>query len=386
MNVYILSGARTPSGSFNGALANVQAPHLGATAIKGAVERSSVDANKIDEVFMGNVVQAGLGQAPARQAMIYAGLPKSVGATTINKVCGSGMKTIMLAAQSIKAGDNQLVVAGGMENMSAAPYFIPQGRNGYRFGDGQLKDSMQHDGLFDPYGQVAMGVYAEKCANHYSFSRKEQDDFAIESFKRAQNAIKEGIFKSEIVPVIVKNKKEELTVMEDEGPFKVKFDKLPTLKPAFDPNGTVTAANSSTINDGAAAIVLGGEDYKNQAKFKVVAYASHSQDPEWFTTAPVNAIKKCLEKAHMKTEDIDLFEINEAFAVVTMAAMKEFNLSHDKVNIYGGGVSLGHPIGCSGTRIMVTLMNAMERKNAKFGMGAICIGGGEATAMIIERL
>jgi len=386
MNVYILSGARTPSGSFNGTLANVPAPHLGATAIKGAVERSGVDANKIDEVFMGNVVQAGLGQAPARQAMIYAGLPKSVGATTINKVCGSGMKTIMLAAQSIKAGDNQLVVAGGMENMSAAPYFIPQGRNGYRFGDGQLKDSMQHDGLFDPYGQVAMGVYAEKCANHYSFSRKEQDDFAIESFKRSQNAIKEGIFKSEIVPVIVKNRKEELTVLEDEGPFKVKFDKLPTLKPAFDPNGTVTAANSSTINDGAAAIVLGGEEYKNQAKFKVVAYASHSQDPEWFTTAPVNAIKKCLEKAHMKKEDIDLFEINEAFAVVTMAAMKEFNLSHDKVNIYGGGVSLGHPIGCSGTRIMVTLMNAMERKNAKFGMGAICIGGGEATAMIIEKL
>ncbi|OFZ21159.1 MAG: acetyl-CoA acetyltransferase [Bdellovibrionales bacterium RIFOXYA1_FULL_36_14] len=386
MNVYILSGARTPSGSFNGTLANVPAPQLGATAIKGAVERSGVDANKIDEVFMGNVVQAGLGQAPARQAMIYAGLPKSVGATTINKVCGSGMKTIILAAQSIKAGDNKLVVAGGMENMSAAPYFIPQGRNGYRFGDGQLKDSMQHDGLFDPYGQVAMGVYAEKCANHYSFSRKEQDDFAIESFKRAQNAIKEGIFKSEIVPVIVKNKKEELTVLEDEGPFKVKFDKLPTLKPAFDPNGTVTAANSSTINDGAAAIVLGGEEYKNQAKFKVVAYASHSQDPEWFTTAPVNAIKKCLDKAHMKKEDIDLFEINEAFAVVTMAAMKEFNLSHDKVNIYGGGVSLGHPIGCSGTRIMVTLMNAMERKNAKFGMGAICIGGGEATAMIIEKL
>ena len=386
MNVYILSGARTPSGSFNGTLANVPAPQLGATAIKGAVERSGVDANKIDEVFMGNVVQAGLGQAPARQAMIYAGLPKSVGATTINKVCGSGMKTIILAAQSIKAGDNKLVVAGGMENMSAAPYFIPQGRNGYRFGDGQLKDSMQHDGLFDPYGQVAMGVYAEKCANHYSFSRKEQDDFAIESFKRAQNAIKEGIFKSEIVPVIVKNKKEELTVLEDEGPFKVKFDKLPTLKPAFDPNGTVTAANSSTINDGAAAIVLGGEEYKNQAKFKVVAYASHSQDPEWFTTAPINAIKKCLDKAHMKKEDIDLFEINEAFAVVTMAAMKEFNLSHDKVNIYGGGVSLGHPIGCSGTRIMVTLMNAMERKNAKFGMGAICIGGGEATAMIIEKL
>jgi len=386
MNVYILAGARTPSGSFNGTLANVQAPQLGATAIKGAVERSGVDANKIDEVFMGNVVQAGLGQAPARQAAIYAGLPKSVGATTINKVSGSGMKTIMLAAQSIKAGDNQLVVAGGMENMSAAPYFIPQGRNGYRFGDGQLKDSMQHDGLFDPYGQVAMGVYAQMCANHYSFSRKEQDDFAIESFKRAQNAIKEGIFKSEIVPVIVKNKKEELVVAEDEGPFKVKFEKMPTLKPAFDPNGTVTAANSSTINDGAAAIVLGGEDYKNQAKFKVVAYASHSQDPEWFTTAPVNAIKKCLEKAHMKTEDIGLFEINEAFAVVTMAAMKEFNLSHDKVNIYGGGVSLGHPIGCSGTRIMVTLMNAMERKNAKFGMGAICIGGGEATAMIIERL
>ena len=386
MNVYILSGARTPSGSFNGTLANVPAPQLGATAIKGAVERSGVDANKIDEVFMGNVVQAGLGQAPARQAMIYAGLPKSVGATTINKVCGSGMKTIILAAQSIKAGDNKLVVAGGMENMSAAPYFIPQGRNGYRFGDGQLKDSMQHDGLFDPYGQVAMGVYAEKCANHYSFSRKAQDDFAIESFKRAQNAIKEGIFKSEIVPVIVKNKKEELTVLEDEGPFKVKFDKLPTLKPAFDPNGTVTAANSSTINDGAAAIVLGGEEYKNQAKFKVVAYASHSQDPEWFTTAPINAIKKCLDKAHMKKEDIDLFEINEAFAVVTMAAMKEFNLSHDKVNIYGGGVSLGHPIGCSGTRIMVTLMNAMERKNAKFGMGAICIGGGEATAMIIEKL
>lgn len=386
MSVYILSGARTPSGSFNGSLSSVPAAKLGAAAIKGAVAKACVEKEKIDEVYMGNVIQAGQGQAPGRQASIYAELPKSVQCTTVNKVCGSGMKTMIMAAQSIIAGDSKLVVAGGMENMSIAPYFIPQGRNGYRFGDGELKDAMQYDGLFDPYNQVPMGNFAEKCVSHFGFTREQQDNFAITSFKRSQSSVKEGLFKDEIVPVTVKGRKGDVIVEEDESPFKVKFEKIPTLRPAFDRNGTVTAANASSINDGAAAIVIGGEEYKDKAKFKIVAYAGHAQDPEWFTTAPSQAMRKCFEKANMKPEDIDFYEINEAFAVVTMAAMKEFDLSNDKVNIFGGAVSLGHPIGCSGTRIMVTLMNVMEKKNARYGMGAICIGGGEATAMIIEKL
>lgn len=386
MSVYILSGARTPSGSFNGSLSTVSAPRLGAIAIRGAIDKAGIEEKEIDEVFMGNVVQAGQGQAPGRQAVIYAGLPKSVQCTTLNKVCGSGMKAMVMAAQTISAGDNRLVMAGGMENMSLGPYFIPNGRNGYRFGDGELKDAMAYDGLTDPYDNVPMGVFAEKCAQHFDFKREDQDGFAVESFKRSQNATQKGFFKDEIVPVKVVSRRGETLVENDEGPFKVDFEKIPRLKPAFKESGTVTAANSSTINDGAAAIVLGGRHYRDKARYKIVSHAGHAQDPEWFTTAPIPAIKKCLDKANMNISDIDIFEINEAFAVVTMAAIKELNLDSSKVNVFGGAVSLGHPIGCSGARIMVTLMNAMEKKNARFGLSAICIGGGEATAMIIEKI
>ena len=385
MSVYILSGARTPNGSFMGSLSTVPAPKLGAVAIEAALKKAELDKSKVDEVFMGNVVTSGVGQAPARQAAIYAGLPESVPCTTVNKVCGSGLKTIIMAAQTIAAGDNKLVVAGGMENMSLAPHLLLNSRNGFKFGDTNLKDSMTHDGLTDAYQNVAMGVCAEEAAKKYT-TREEQDSFSIESFKRAQKAIADGIFNKEIAAVTIKGPKGDTVVTTDEGPGKANFEKVPSLKPAFDKNGTITAANASTINDGAAAIVLGGEEYKSQAKFKIVAYASHAQNPTWFTTAPVEAMKKVLDKSKLKLEQIDLFEINEAFSVVALAAMKELKLDHNKVNIYGGGLSLGHPIGCSGTRIVVTLMNAMENKNAKYGMASICIGGGEALAMIIEKL
>ena len=385
MSVYILSGARTPSGSFLGSLSSVPAPKLGAVAIEAALKKAEVDGSKVDEVFMGNVVSSGVGQAPARQAAIFAGLPESVPCTTMNKVCGSGLKTIITAAQTILAGDNKLVVAGGMENMSQAPHLLMNSRNGIKFGEGAMKDSMQWDGLWDVYSNRAMGNCAEEAAAKYS-NREEQDAYSIESFKRAQAAIKDGIFNSEIAAVTIKGPKGDTVVTTDEGPGKANFEKMATLKPAFEKSGTITAANASTINDGAAAIVLGGEEYKNQAKFKIVAYANHAQNPTWFSTAPVEAMKKVAAKANLKLDQIDLFEINEAFAVVALAAMKELKLDHNKVNVYGGGVSLGHPIGCSGTRIVVTLMNAMENKKAKYGMASICIGGGEALAMIIERI
>jgi acetyl-CoA C-acetyltransferase len=385
MAVYILAGARTPQGSFMGALSNVSAPKLGAVAIEAALKKAEIDKSKVDEVFMGNVVTAGVGQAPARQAAIYAGLPEATPCSTVNKVCGSGLKTIIMGAQTILAGDNKLVVAGGMENMSLAPHLLLNSRNGFKFGDTNLKDSMTHDGLTDAYQNVAMGVCAEEAAKKYT-TREEQDSFSIESFKRAQKAQAEGIFNKELAAVTIKGPKGDVVVSIDEGPGKANFEKMPMLKPAFDKNGTITAANASTINDGAAAIVLGGEEFKSQAKFKIVSYASHAQNPTWFTTAPVEAMKKALDKANLKLEQIDLFEINEAFAVVALAAMKELKLDHSKVNIYGGGVSLGHPIGCSGTRIVVTLMTAMENKNAKYGMASICIGGGEALAMIIEKI
>lgn len=385
MAVYILAGARTPQGSFMGALSNVSAPRLGAVAIEAALKKAEIDKSKVDEVFMGNVVTAGVGQAPARQAAIYAGLPEATPCSTVNKVCGSGLKTIIMGAQTILAGDNKLVVAGGMENMSLAPHLLLNSRNGFKFGDANLKDSMTLDGLTDAYQNVAMGVCAEEAAKKYT-TREEQDSFSIESFKRAQKAQAEGIFNKELAAVTIKGPKGDVVVSIDEGPGKANFEKMPMLKPAFDKNGTITAANASTINDGAAAIVLGGEEFKSQAKFKIVSYASHAQNPTWFTTAPVEAMKKALDKANLKLEQIDLFEINEAFAVVALAAMKELKLDHSKVNIYGGGVSLGHPIGCSGTRIVVTLMTAMENKNAKYGMASICIGGGEALAMIIEKI
>lgn len=386
MSVYILSGARTAQGSFLGNLSSVSAPKLGAVAIEGALKKVNMSPSKVEEVFMGNVVGAGLGQAPARQATIFSGIGEQTPATTVNKVCGSGMQAVILGARSILLGENNLVVSGGMENMSMAPHLLINSRNGFKFGEANLKDSMQWDGLWDVYSDRAMGNCAEECAVKYDLSRESQDNFSIESFKRAQKAQAEGIFKNEISPVTISTRSGDIVIDEDEGPFKVKFDKIPNLKPAFDKNGTITAANASTINDGAAALVLGGEEYKDQAKFKIRSWASHAQEPTWFTTAPVAAIKKNLEKESLKVSDIDLWEINEAFAAVTMVAMKELDLDHSKVNIFGGAVSLGHPIGTSGARIILALMSALEKENKKLGCAAICIGGGEALSIIIERI
>lgn len=386
MSVYILGGSRTPQGSFLGTLSSVAAPKLGATAIQGALAKTEIANDKVDEVFMGNVVQAGVGQAPARQAALFAGLPKSVPCTTINKVCGSGLQSVILGAKSILTDDASLVVAGGMENMSLAPHLLPNSRNGFKFGATQMKDAMQWDGLWDVYSDRPMGNCAEECTKKYDLSREAQDAFATQSFKRAQAAQAEGIFQSEISAVTIKGRKGDVVVSEDEGPGKVKFDKMAALRPAFEKDGTITAANASTINDGAAALVLGGEEYKDQAKFKILGWASHAGEPTWFTTAPVQAVKKNLKKLDLTADQIDLWEINEAFAAVTMVAIKELQLDENKVNVYGGGVSLGHPIGTSGARILLTLTNAMERKGAKYGCAAICIGGGEALSMVIERL
>ncbi|HXH76053.1 MAG TPA: thiolase family protein [Bacteriovoracaceae bacterium] len=386
MAVYILGGARTALGSFMGTLSQVPAPKLGAAAIEGAILKSGIDKSKVDEVFMGNVVTAGVGQAPARQAMLAAGLPENIPATTIGKVCGSGLQSIILGARSILTGDNQVVVAGGMENMSLAPHLLMNTRSGYKFGPAEVKDSMQWDGLWDVYTNRAMGNCAEECTKKYKMTREEQDAFAMESFKRAQAATKEGHFKNEIVAVKVPAKGGTLDVTEDEGPFKANFEKMPGLKPAFEKEGTITAANASTINDGAAAVVLAGDSYASQAEYKILGYASNAHNPTWFTTAPVEAIHKALKKANLSIDQIDFFEINEAFAAVTMAAMKECKIPHEKTNIFGGAVALGHPIGASGARIVVTLMNVMKFKKAKYGCAAICIGGGEALAIILERL
>ena len=319
---------------------------------------------------------------PARQAMLAAGLPNTIPATTVGKVCGSGLQAVILGARSILTGDNQVVVAGGMENMSLAPHMLMNSRNGFKYGPTEMKDSMQWDGLWDVYTNRAMGNCAEECTKKYSMSREEQDAFAIESFKRAQSASKEGMFKDEIVAVKVPAKGGTTDIAEDEGPFKANFEKIPGLKPAFEKDGTITAANASTINDGAAAVVLAGDAFADKAEFKIVGYASNAQDPTWFTTAPVDAINKSLKKAGITIDQVDLFEINEAFAAVTMAAMKELK----KVNIFGGAVAIGHPIGASGARILVTLMNAMKKKNAKYGCTAICIGGGEALSVIVEKI
>jgi acetyl-CoA C-acetyltransferase len=386
MAVYILGGARTPIGSFMGTLSQVPATKLGATAIEGALQKANVEKSKVDEVFMGNVVSAGVGQAPARQAALFAGLPESVPCTTVGKVCGSGLHAVILGARSIMTGDNQLVVTGGMENMSLAPHLLMNSRNGYKFGPTEMKDSMQWDGLWDVYSNRPMGNCAEECVKKYNMSREEQDAFAIESFKRAQSATKDGTFKDEIVAVKVPAKGGTTDITEDEGPFKANFEKIPGLKPAFEKEGTITAANASTINDGAAAVVLGGDAFASQAEFKILGYASNAQNPTWFTTAPVEAVNKALKKANLTLSQIDLFEVNEAFAAVTMAAMKELKIPHDKINIFGGAIAIGHPIGASGTRILVTLMNAMKKKKAKYGCTAICIGGGEALSLIIERL
>lgn len=386
MAVYLVAGARTAFGSFLGSLSGVSAPRLGAVAIKGAVEKAGLSGDRIDEVFMGNVVQAGVGQAPARQATIFAGLPESVPATTINKVCGSGLQSVILGARSILTGDNQIVVAGGMENMSMAPHMLMGSRNGVKFGATEMKDSMQWDGLWDVYSNRAMGNCAEECVKKFAMTRAEQDAFAMESFKRAQASLKDGSFKNEIVAVSIPGKGGNIDILEDEGPFKANFEKMPGLRPAFEKDGTITAANASTINDGAAALVLGGDSFAGTAKYKIVSWASHAQNPTWFTTAPVASIQKALEKAKLKTEQIDAWEINEAFAAVTMAAMRELKLPHEKVNKLGGAVAIGHPIGASGARILLTLTTALEKSGGKFGCAAICIGGGEALAVVVEKV
>lgn len=386
MAVYLLSHARTAFGSFMGGLSQVPAPKLGAAAIKGAVEKAGLTPDQVNEVLMGNVVQAGVGQAPARQAMIFAGLPDTIPATTINKVCGSGLQSIILGARSILTGDNQVVVAGGMENMSMAPHLLPNSRNGFKFGATEFKDSMQWDGLWDVYSNRAMGNCAEEAVKKFNLSRADQDAFAVESFKRSQASVKDGSFKNEIVAVQVPAKGGSVDFIEDEGPFKANFEKMAGLRPAFEKDGTITAANASTINDGAAAVVIGGDQFANTAKFKILSWASNAHNPTWFTTAPVGAIQKALGKANLSVEKIDLFEINEAFAMVPMAVMQELKIPHSKVNILGGAVSLGHPIGASGARIVGTLMTAMEKKQSKYGVAAICIGGGEGLAMVIERI
>lgn len=385
-DVYILSGARTPFGSFRGGLSTVAAPQLGAKAIEGALSKSQVEKEDIQSVLMGNVIQAGVGQAPARQASLFAGLSQNTPCVTINKVCGSGMETIISGSRLIQLKEADCVVAGGMENMSLAPHFIPASRQGMGYGDQALKDAMQNDGLWDVYSERPMGNCAEECVSKYSFTREEQDQYAISSFKRAQAASEKGFFQKEIVSVSVKQRKSEVTVDADEGPFKAKFEKIPSLRPAFDKQGTITAANASTINDGAAALVIGGEKFRERAQFRIVAHSGHAHGPTFFTTAPIQAMQKCLNQTQMSWSDIDFFEINEAFAVVPMAAMKELELPHEKVNVNGGAISIGHPLGASGTRIVLSLMNTLNTEQKKYGMAGICLGGGEALALIIERL
>lgn len=389
--IVILGAARTPIGSFLGTLAAVPAPRLGATAIRCALQNAGVQPEQIEQVIMGNVLQAAIGQAPARQAGIYAGIPVSAGAVTVNKVCGSGMKAVMYAANDIRCGEYDLAIAGGMESMSNAPYALTQARTGYRMGPGKMVDLMIHDGLWDPYGDKHMGNCAETCVQKYKFTREEQDDFARESYRRAQDAIKTGKFKREIAVVEIEGKKGKSVVVDDEEPFTAPLDKMGTLKPAFlKEGGTVTAANASKINDGAAALVVTSAEYAEKHGLKplarIVAQATAAQEPEWFTTAPAKAIDIAMRRAGMTMADMDLVEVNEAFAAVAMAAMKDADIPAEKLNVYGGAVALGHPIGASGARILVTLLHALEQRNQKRGLAAICIGGGEAAAMIVERI
>lgn len=388
--VVIVSAVRTPIGSFMGALSTISAPRLGAVAIKGALDRINLDVNLVDEVFMGNVVQAGVGQAPARQAAIYAGLPNTVACTTVNKVCASGMKSVMLGAQAIQCGDAEIVVAGGMENMSLIPHYMHL-RNGYKFGSATMIDGMQKDGLTDAYDNNAMGVCADLCAAEYKFTREDQDNFAIQSYERSAKAWEAGKFDNEIIPVAVPQRKgEPIIVAKDEEFTNVKLDKIPSLNAVFTKDGTVTAANASTINDGAAAVVLMSEEKALLLGLKPLAYirsyADAAQDPKWFTTTPAKAIPKALEKANLSIDDVDYFEFNEAFAVVGLANAKILGLNDKKINVHGGAVSLGHPLGCSGVRIIVTLLNVLEQNNAKIGAAAICNGGGGASAIVIERI
>lgn len=384
----IVSGARTPIGALNGVLAEVLAAELGAAAIKETLRRAGVDGGDIDEVIMGNVVGAGQGQNPARQASIKAGVPNRVGATTVNKVCGSGLKSVMLAAQSIRVGDAKSIVAGGMESMSRAPYLLPNARQGYRLGNGELIDSVVYDGLWDVYGNKHMGTYGDQCAVKCELTRQMQDDFAVRSYQRAQQAQSQGIFAREIVPVSFTVRRKETVVSDDEGPAKFNEEKLRALKPAFGNDGTVTAGNASSINDGAAAVLVASDAFCHakglKPKARIVGMATHSREPEWFTLAPIGAIEKLLAQINWTVASTDLFEINEAFAAVTLAAEQALKIPVAKVNLYGGAVSLGHPIGCSGTRILVTLLNALERTGGRRGIAALCIGGGEGVAMAIE--
>lgn len=388
--VYIVSAIRTPIGSFGGSLSSFTATQLGGFAIKAAVEKAGITPQQVQEVYMGNVLSANLGQAPATQAAKFAGLP-DVPNTTINKVCASGMKAIMLAAQSIALGDQDIVVAGGMESMSNVPYYLDKARNGYKLGNGQLTDGLIKDGLWDVYNDYHMGSAAELCASECHITREEQDAYAIESYHKSQKAIADGKFKSEITALEIKDKKGNTTLIEqDEEPANVKFDKIAGLRPVFKKDGTVTAANASSLNDGACALVLMSKEKAEELGIKplakVLAYADAQQAPEWFTTAPAKAIPLALNKAGLKTTDIDLFEINEAFSVVSLANNKELNLDAQKVNVNGGAVSLGHPLGSSGARIVVTLIHALNQNNGKLGVAGICNGGGGASAIVIENL
>lgn len=386
----ILSAARTPIGAFLGSLSTLTAPQLGATAIKAALERANVSPENVSEVIMGNVLTAGVGQAPARQASLGAGIPNSVPAMTINKVCGSGLKAVMLADQAIKCGDAEIVVAGGQESMSNAPHILKGARNGIKMGNGSLVDSMVADGLWDVYNDYHMGNAAELCASECSIPRADQDEYTIASYNRAIEAQKNGWFEDEITPVEISTRKGTVTVSEDEEPQRVKFEKIPTLRPVFQKDGTVTAANASTIDDGASALVITSADKAAELGAKpmarIVAQASFAHQPEWFTTAPVDAIKRVCEKADLSIDEVDLFEVNEAFAVVALAAKNELGIPMDKLNVHGGAIALGHPIGASGARVLTTLLYALKRQNKRYGLATLCIGGGEASALIVENL
>ena len=386
--IAILSASRTPMGGMMGSLSAVSAADLGAAAISAALEKSTLSVAEIDEVLMGCVLSAGVGQAPARQAALAAGLTQDTPCTTINKVCGSAMKAVMMGCNALRAGQATTVVAGGMESMSRAPYLIPQGRQGYRFGSAQRLDHMQYDGLQDAYQGVAMGLFAEKCADKYSFSREQQDAYAIESLRRANAAIDNGWFDQEIAPVTISSRRGDVVVDTDEQPGNAKPEKIPTLRPAFEKNGTVTAANASSISDGAAALTLMMADEAEARGLEPIAlihgFDQSAHEPEWFTTAPVSAINKTLERVGWTVDDVDLWEVNEAFAVVAMAAMHELKIPHEKLNVHGGACALGHPIGTSGARIIVTLIYALQQHGGRKGIASLCIGGGEGTAMAIE--
>jgi len=388
--VYIVSAARTAMGSFGGSLSSVPATKLGTAAVKGAISKAGIRPDAINEVFMGNVIAANLGQAPARQTALAAEIPNTVPCTTVNKVCSSGMKSVMLAAQSIMLGDNDCVVAGGMENMSQVPHYVPNMRNGLKLGNGKLIDGLVNDGLWDVYNNYHMGNAAELCSSEMEFTREEQDRFAIQSYERSAKAWENGKFDNEIVPVEIKTRKGNIVVDKDEEYKNVKFEKIPTLRPVFQKEGTVTAANASTINDGASALILMSKEKAEELGVKPIAklvgYADAAHEPEWFTTAPTKAIPAAIEKAGLDASDIDFYEINEAFSVVALAAIKTLGLDEAKVNVNGGGVSLGHPLGSSGSRIIVTLLNVLAQNNAKYGVAGICNGGGGASAVVVEMM